>query len=60
MEKPLSEFTVTELKAIAYDQMAQIELSQRNLQTINQELSKRMPPPVQKIEPLPPGSIHST
>ena len=69
MERQLSDFTVTELKALAYDQMAQLELAQNNLRAINQELSKRLQsqaPPQQQfpgrgevVEPLPPGSIQA-
>lgn len=73
MDKQLSDLTVVELKALAYDQMAQLELAQNNLRVINQELSRRMntgmqvgPPPnfgpsSQRpvLEPLPPGSIQS-
>lgn len=68
MDKQLSDFTVVELKALAYDQMAQLELAQNNLRVINQELSRRLNPgsvgslvgpPIQRpvVEPLPPGSI---
>lgn len=61
MERQISDLTTVELKAIAYDQMAQIELAQNNLRAINQELSKRVqqtsPPAAPAIEPLPAGSI---
>lgn len=63
MDKQLSDFTVVELKALAYDQMAQLELCQNNLRVINQELSRRLnptpPPNTQQpvVEPFPPGSI---
>jgi outer membrane protein TolC len=67
MDKQLSDLTVVELKALAYDQMAQLELCQNNLRVINQELSRRLNvgpppnfgPPVQRpvVDPLPPGSI---
>lgn len=74
MERQLQDLTVVELKAIAYDQMAQIELSQNNLRVVNQELSRRLnisnsnnPSPSNSlpqnrgnvIEPLPVGSIQS-
>ncbi len=59
MEKQLSDFSITELKAIAYDQMALIEQCQTNLRSINQELGKRLQPPPNQIDPLPPGSIQS-
>jgi hypothetical protein len=41
MEKKLEDFTDIELKALAYDTLAQLQVSQRNLDTINGELSKR-------------------
>ena len=63
MEKQISDFTTVELKALAYDQMAQIELAQNNLRIINQELSTRLNPPVapspHSIPPLPQGSIQN-
>jgi hypothetical protein len=70
MEKQLSDLTVVELKAIAYDQMAQIELAQNNLRVVNQELSRRSNINSQNtsqisqnrnpaVDPLPPGSIQS-
>jgi hypothetical protein len=43
-QKQVSDLTVTELKAVAYDQMAQIELAQTNLRAINEELRKRLQP----------------
>lgn len=61
MDKQLQDLTVVELKAIAYDQMAQMELLQNNLRVINQELSRRLnvgpPAPNLTVDPLPPGSI---
>lgn len=36
--------TDTELKALAYDQLALIERSQANIRLINQELSERATP----------------
>ena len=68
MERQLSDLTVVELKALAYDQMAQLDMIQNNLRVINQELSRRLntgvqggPPPVQRpaVEPLPAGSIQA-
>jgi hypothetical protein len=62
MERQITDLTVTELKAVAYDQMAQIELAQNNLRAINEELRKRLQPQQQGqpvIEPLPAGSIQS-
>lgn len=68
MEKKLSDLTVVELKALAYDQVAQIEFCQNNLRVINQELSQRLQPQQGNIppdgsppiyEPLPQGSIQT-
>ena len=44
--KQLNEYSITELKAIAYDQLTSIERSQQVLRTINEELNRRaqMPP----------------
>jgi hypothetical protein len=62
----ISQVATVELKALAYDQISQIELCQNNLRVINQELSRRQGVPPQAfptgpqtspIEPLPPGSI---
>jgi hypothetical protein len=60
----ISQVNTIELKALAYDQMAQIEMAQANLRTINQELARRAqqqaggPVPNQPpVEPLPAGSI---
>lgn len=38
----ISQLSTIELKAIAYDTMAQIELSHNNLRIINQELARRV------------------
>jgi uncharacterized coiled-coil protein SlyX len=43
MENQISEYTITELKAIAYDQLAILEQTQNNIRVINQELAKRQP-----------------
>lgn len=62
----ISQVSTVELKALAYDQISQIELCQNNLRVINQELARRQggpgvppnfPTGPQPIEPLPPGSI---
>jgi len=42
MDKQLSEMTLIELKALAYDQISVLERSQQNLQIINAEIEKRM------------------
>ena len=41
----ISESTIEQLKAAAYDVMAQMELAQRNLRTINEEIIKRQAEP---------------
>ena len=41
MEKTLDSLTEIELKALAYDTIAQLQSLQQNLQAINQELAKR-------------------
>jgi len=42
MEKKLSDFTVTELKSIAYDQLSVIDSAQANLRVLNQEIANRI------------------
>lgn len=37
----VTDLSVTELKALAYDQLAQIERNQHNLRMINDEIVKR-------------------
>lgn len=37
----ITQLPVTELKALAYDVLGQIELYQRNLQVVNGEIAKR-------------------
>ena len=44
MEKKLQDLTDVELKALAYDQFAQIQLCQNNLNAINGELARRSQP----------------
>ena len=41
MNKTIKDFSVTELKAMAFDQIISIEQSQNNLKVINQELVSR-------------------
>lgn len=38
----LSQLTEIQLKALAYDEMNKIEISQNNLRVLNQELNKRV------------------
>jgi len=40
-QKNITEYSIIELKSIAYDQIVLIEQSQTNLKTINQELQRR-------------------
>jgi len=49
----ITKLTVEALKALAYDEMAKIQLSQQNLQLINQEISKKLESKEEKKEELP-------
>lgn len=42
MDKKLSEYTVVELKSLAYDQLTVIENAQANLRVLNQEIANRI------------------
>ena len=57
----ISQLDITQLKALAYDCLSNIELNQNNLRIINQELARKQqhPPMENQIEPLPMGSIQS-
>ena len=44
MEKQISDYTVIELKALVYDELAKIELAQSNVRFLNQELQRRINP----------------
>jgi len=44
----ITKLTVVELKALAYDELAKMEVAQNNLKTINQELAKRSQPAVEE------------
>ncbi len=44
MQKTIKDFTITELKAMAFEQIQQMEISQNNLKAINQELASRETP----------------
>jgi hypothetical protein len=46
MQKQLKDFTEVELKALAYDNVAQLEQAQNNLKVINNELARRKQPEV--------------
>lgn len=41
MEKQLDHFTEIELKALAYDMLAQTQMAQQNLNAINAEFARR-------------------
>jgi hypothetical protein len=42
MEKKITDFSVVELKSLAYDELTKIELCQNNLRLLNGEISKRL------------------
>jgi len=44
MENQLSKFSVTELKALVYDELAKAEQAQANIRILNQELRNRLQP----------------
>jgi len=44
MENQLSRFSVTELKALVYDELAKAEQAQANIRILNQELRTRLQP----------------
>ena len=44
MENQLSRFSVTELKALVYDELAKSEQAQTNIRILNQELRNRLQP----------------
>lgn len=46
MENQLSKFSVTEIKALVYDELAKAEQAQANIRILNQELRTRLQPPV--------------
>ena len=47
MQKQISEFTIVELKSLAYDQLVLAEQAQNNLKIINTEIAKRNEAPVE-------------
>ena len=49
----ITQLSDTELKALAYDQFATIEVAQKNVQAINAELAKRAQ---SKQQPVPPNT----
>ena len=46
----ITKMSVEALKALAYDEMAKIQLSQQNLQMINQEIAKKQEESKQPLE----------
>jgi len=48
--KNIKDLSVTELKAVAYDNLLNIENSQRTLQAINQEIASRSTVPVSETK----------
>jgi hypothetical protein len=44
MENQLSKFSVTEIKALVYDELAKAEQAQANIRILNQELRTRLQP----------------
>jgi len=53
MDKQLSEMSVIELKALAYDLIANLEMLRNNLAAVNQELAKRQQEANQPATPPP-------
>jgi len=50
MEKKLEELTVTEIKALLYDQVVLMEQTKTNINVLQQELQKKTQPKEQKQE----------
>ena len=50
-QKPLTEMSLIELKAMAYDQIGLLERCQQNLQIINTEIAKRQEQPEESVVP---------
>lgn len=60
----LNTLSLIELKALAYDNLAQLEIAQTNLRAINKAMEalvakSNQPNQPQRIDPLPPGSIQA-
>jgi len=47
----ITKMSITDLKALAYDQLAMIENCQKNLVALNQEIAKRNPQATQSANP---------
>lgn len=56
MQKNISDFTVIELKSLAYDELSRIELAQNNLRALNQEINNRLQTQSQQSVENPPQS----
>jgi hypothetical protein len=54
----MEKLSLIELKALAYDQLVQLENAQSNLKLINLEISKRLSSNQSTSDPIP-GSIQS-
>ena len=54
--KQLDQMTLEELKVIAYDLMASLEQTQRNLQAVNQMIAKKYEEQNKPIEPVTDGT----
>ena len=50
-KRNVSELNVLELKALVYDELVKVEVSQNNIKILNQELQKRAQD--QKLKPAP-------
>lgn len=57
MERKIEELSDIELKALAYDTLAQLQLFQQNLNVINGELAKRAQAARQATQPIEPEII---
>lgn len=53
-QKTIKDFSVVELKALAYDEIVKVEQAQNNIKVINQELIARSQPPVESKEEVTP------
>ena len=51
-QKPFEQMSITELKALAYDQLAIIERSQQNMQRINARIAELSQQEAEQPEPL--------
>jgi hypothetical protein len=50
MNNKLEQFTSEQLKAMAYDEMAKLEVAQNNLRILNQEIAKRVQEIAKQLE----------